>query len=165
MSIAEPTAQRADAFIRRQALWSRLLDLFKHHRPDEATLAQVSLLAEVAIDQVFSAYRLTEAQQLERHGAVKDFAECASLYGYVLGYHQARQELAQARQDLAVQVALPPSPAPLPAELAAQAAWGALRALADASLVESVGVADDGAPLVRAGGGPVSRLVVATRPV
>lgn len=160
MSIAEPTALRADAFVRRQALWSRLVDLFRHHRPDEAQLSQVSLLAEVSIDQVFSAYHLTEAQQLERHGAVKDFAECAALYGWVLGYHQARQELA-------AQVVLPPTPTLLPGEMAGQAAWGALRALADAGAgrVESVGIAADGSPLVRANGGPVSRLVVATEPV
>ena len=88
------TSERADAFVRRQALWSRLLDLFRHHRPTEEQLSQVSLLAEVSIDQVFSAYHLTEAQQLERHGGVKDFAECAALYGYVLGYWQARQEIA-----------------------------------------------------------------------
>ena len=90
-----PTADRADPFVRRQALWARLLDLFRHHRPTEDQLIQVSTLAEVAIDQVFSAYKLSEAQQLERHGGVKDFAECAALYGYVLGYWQARQELAQ----------------------------------------------------------------------
>ncbi len=88
------TADRADAFVRRQALWSRLLDLFRHHRPTEGQLGQVSTLAEVAIDQVFSAYNLTEEQIRERHGMVKDYAECAALYGYVLGYWQARQEIA-----------------------------------------------------------------------
>lgn len=90
-----PTAERVDAFMRRQSLWARLLDLFRFHRPDEDQLAQVSTIAEVAIDQVFSAYKLSEAQMLERHGGVKDFAECAALYGYVLGYWQARQELEQ----------------------------------------------------------------------
>ena len=55
-------------------------------------LTQVSTLAEVAIDRVFSAHRLTEQQCSERHGSVKDYAECAALYGYVLGYWQARQE-------------------------------------------------------------------------
>lgn len=88
------TADRADAFVRRQALWSRLLDLFRHHRPTGDQLGQVSTIAEVAIDQVFSAYSLTEEQCRERHGLVKDYAECAALYGYVLGFHQARQELA-----------------------------------------------------------------------
>lgn len=92
---ATHTSDRADAFLRRQSLWARLLDLFRHHRPTETQLLQVSTLAEVAIDQVFGAYRLTEAQQVERHGAVKDFAECAALYGYVLGYWQARQEMAE----------------------------------------------------------------------
>lgn len=91
------TADRCDAFVRRQALWSRLLDLFRHHRPSEDQLTQVSTLAEVAIDQVFQAYHLSEAQQLERHGGVKDFAECAALYGYVLGYWQARQEMEAAQ--------------------------------------------------------------------
>jgi hypothetical protein len=87
-----PTAERVDAFVRRQALWARLLDLFRTHRPTDEQLAQVSTLAEVAIDQVFSAHRLTDAQRAERHGGVKDYAECAALYGYVLGYWQGRQE-------------------------------------------------------------------------
>ena len=91
------TADRADAFVRRQALWSRLHDLFRRHRPTEEQLGQVSTLAEVAIDQVFSAYRLTEEQQNERHGGVKDYAECAALYGYVLGLHQG---LALAREGV-----------------------------------------------------------------
>ncbi len=86
------TADRADAFVRRQALWARLLDLFRHHRPTDDQLVQVSTLAEVAIDQVFSAYNLSPEQCTERHGMVKDYAECAALYGYVLGYWQARQE-------------------------------------------------------------------------
>jgi hypothetical protein len=87
------TADRADAFVRRQALWTRLHDLFRRHRPTDDQLTQVSTLAEVAIDQVFSAYNLSEDQIRERHGLVKDYAECAALYGYVLGYWQARQEL------------------------------------------------------------------------
>ncbi len=86
------TAARADAYVRRQALWSRLLDLFREHRPTEDQLVQVSTVAEVAIDRVFTDHRLTEAQREERHGSVKDFAACAALYGYVLGYWQARQE-------------------------------------------------------------------------
>lgn len=86
------TADRADAFVRRQALWARLLDLFRHHRPTDDQLVQVSTLAEVAIDQVFSAYNLSPEEVAERHGMVKDYAECAALYGYVLGYWQARQE-------------------------------------------------------------------------
>jgi len=89
------TADRADAFVRRKALWTRLLDLFREHRPTEEQLTQVSTLAEVAIDQVFSAHRLTEAQREERHGSVKDYAECAALYGYVLGYWQGRQEVSR----------------------------------------------------------------------
>ncbi len=88
------TADRADAFVRRQALWSRLLGIFREHRPTNEQLEHVSTVAEVAIDQVFSSHRLTEAQREERHGGVKDYAECAALYGYVLGYWQARQELA-----------------------------------------------------------------------
>ncbi len=87
------TADRADAFVRRQALWARLLDLFRHHRPTDEQLVQVSTLAEVAIDQVFTAYNLDEEQCRERHSVVKDYAECAALYGYVLGYWQARQEV------------------------------------------------------------------------
>ena len=88
------TADRADAFLRRQALWSRLLDLFREHRPTEEQLAQVSTVAEVALDRVFTDQRLTEAQREERHESVKDYAACAALYGYVLGYWQARQEFA-----------------------------------------------------------------------
>ena len=94
------TAEHADAFVRRQALLARLLDLFRQHRPTSEQLELVSTLAEVAIDQVFAARQLTAAQREERHAGVKDYAECAALYGYVLGYWQARQELA--RQGLAL---------------------------------------------------------------
>lgn len=90
------TSDRAAAFLRRQALWGRLLSLFRHHRPTEDQLVQVSALAEVAIDQVFAAYKLSEAQMVARHGDVKDFAECAALYGYVLGLHQGREETERA---------------------------------------------------------------------
>lgn len=90
----DSTAERADAFVRRQALWARLLDLFREHRPTDEQLGYVSTVAEVAIDQVFGAHRLSEAQQAERHTGIRDYAECAALYGYVLGYWQARQELA-----------------------------------------------------------------------
>jgi len=86
------TADRADAFVRRQALWVRLAELFRTHEPTNEQLTQVSTLAEVAIDRVFTAHRLTEQQCGEQHGIVKDYAECAALYGYVLGYWQARQE-------------------------------------------------------------------------
>lgn len=87
------TADRADAFVRRQALWSRLLDLFRHHRPNEEQLGQVSSIAEVAIDQVFSAYSLSNDQCAATHPLVKDYAECAALYGYVLGYWQSRNDV------------------------------------------------------------------------
>lgn len=82
------TADVAESYIRRQAVWSALRNLFREERPTDQQLGQVSTLAEVAIDQVFAAYKLTEEQQIERHGTVKDYAECASLYGYVMGYHQ-----------------------------------------------------------------------------
>ncbi len=55
--------------------------------------AQVATLAEVAIEQVFCAHRVPEAQRDERHGQVRDYAACAALYGYVLGYWQARGDL------------------------------------------------------------------------
>ena len=96
------TADRADAFVRRQALWARLLDLFRHHRPTDDQLTQVSTLAEVAIDQVFSAYHLSPEECTERHTMVKDYAECAALYGYVLGYWQARQEAEALHQPSAL---------------------------------------------------------------
>ena len=93
MTATGDTSERADGFVRRQALWACLVRLFREHRPDRAQLAQVAMLAEVAIDQVFSAHRLPQAQRDERHGQVRDYAACAALYGYVLGYWQARVHL------------------------------------------------------------------------
>ncbi len=93
MTATGDTSDRADGFVRRQSLWSCLVRLFREHRPDRAQLAQVATLAEVAIEQVFSAHRLPEAQRDERHGQVQDYAACAALYGYVLGYWQARGDL------------------------------------------------------------------------
>lgn len=85
------TAAAAQGFIQRQALWKHLLNIFHHNRPTEDDLSRVGTLAEVAIDQVFSAYRLTANEQQERHSAIKDYAECAALYGYVLGLHEGAQ--------------------------------------------------------------------------
>lgn len=90
------TAASADAFVRRQAVWNRLLELFREHRPTAEQLMQVSTLAEVAIDRVFSAHGLTPEECDERHAAIKDYAECAALYGYVIGYWQALQEAERA---------------------------------------------------------------------
>lgn len=85
---------RQQARAKRGSLWDQLLSIFRHRRPSEDELTEVSTLAAVAIDQVFSANQLSEAEQLEQFGAVKDYAECAALYGYVLGYHRAKQERA-----------------------------------------------------------------------
>ncbi len=95
MTATGDTSDRADGFVRRQALSFCLVRLFREHRPDRAQLAQVATVAEVAIEQVFRAHRLPEAQRDERHGQVQDYAECAALYGYVLGYEQARGDLAR----------------------------------------------------------------------
>lgn len=88
------TALHADAWLRRRGLWGQLRAIFRDSQPTEVELGQVSTLAEVAIDQVFQARDLGEGQQAALYGTVKDYAECAALYGYVLGYWQARQEIA-----------------------------------------------------------------------
>jgi len=85
------TSDRADAYLRRQAAWSQLLQLFRDRRPTTEELELVSTLAEVGIDQVFGAYRLSEAEQLARHGAVRDFAEASALYGFVMGLAMGRK--------------------------------------------------------------------------
>ncbi len=93
MTARSDTSDQADSFVRRQSLWACLQHLFREQRPTPAQLAQVATLAEVAIEQVFSAHRLPEAQRDERHGQVRDYAACAALYGYVLGYGRARGDL------------------------------------------------------------------------
>lgn len=91
MSVLPETPERVDAFLRRESIWAHLCNLFRHRRPDDDELAQISTIAEVAIDRVFEAYQLTPAQQLQRHGAVKDFAEASALYGYQIGYWMGQQ--------------------------------------------------------------------------
>lgn len=76
----------------RAALWGRLQRIFRDHRPSGAQLGQVATLAEVAVDQVFDSYQFTAAEREELFGSVKDYAECAGLYGFVLGYWQARND-------------------------------------------------------------------------
>jgi hypothetical protein len=106
------TADAADDFIRqqrdaasaaaaaaqrqRQACWDELIGLFRTARPDDTALGKVSLIAEVAIDQVFSAHRLDGEAAQREHGKVKDYAECSALYGYVLGMADARRQVLRA---------------------------------------------------------------------
>lgn len=96
---ARRTADTADAFLRRQAVHKQLLHSFRIDRPDDSALNRVSTVAEVAIDTVFAALGLSEEQQVILHQSVKDYAECASLYGYQLGLLTARAEFARARAE------------------------------------------------------------------
>lgn len=85
MPYSPRTSDRADAFVRRQSLWTRICDIFRHERPNDAELGRVSIVAECAIDMVFSSRNLTNEQCEQQYTAAKDFAECSALYGYVLG--------------------------------------------------------------------------------
>ena len=80
------TAESAEAFLRRQSLWRRLTGMFQERTPDDTELTLVSTMAEVAIDKVFSTRNLSLSDQDELHSTVKDYAECGTLYGYMLGY-------------------------------------------------------------------------------
>lgn len=88
----DTTANRADEFVKRQGVWQRLTDIFRRKRPDEAALTQVSLIATVAIDQVFDALHVDAAEQATLFPVVKDYAECAGLYGWVMGREAGFQE-------------------------------------------------------------------------
>jgi hypothetical protein len=96
MSRESTTAEAVDAHLRRHALWARLLDLFRTARPGDEQLAQVATLAEVAMDQVCKSRRIDPQQATAQQETIlaygRDFAECAALYGYVLGYWQGRHE-------------------------------------------------------------------------
>lgn len=78
----------------RARLWETLLATFRHRRPDAAEMAELATLAEVAIDQVFAAHHTSDSDQARQHGQVKDFADCAALYGYALGYRRALERRA-----------------------------------------------------------------------
>lgn len=79
---------------KRAGLWEQLLGIFRRRKPAEEELTEVCTLAAVAIEQVFGAYQTPEHEQDQEFARVKDYAECAALYGYVLGYHRAKQEQA-----------------------------------------------------------------------
>lgn len=100
------TADHAEAYVQRQGIWTQLKSLFQRDRPTEAQLTQVSMVSEIAIEQVFGALRLTEVQREALYPTAKDYAECAALYGWQLGREQARRELAaqaaRARAEQAV---------------------------------------------------------------
>ena len=61
------TSERADAYVRRQALWSQLLDLFKKHRPTEEQLAQVSTIAPEWSGRWTKSRRLHVAWEMLQH--------------------------------------------------------------------------------------------------
>lgn len=88
----------AHAAEERQACWQTIIGLFKTRQPDEAQLARVSVVSEVAIDVVFGARGLSEQQCQEHHGLVKDYAECSALYSYVIGYNDALMALRRERE-------------------------------------------------------------------
>lgn len=107
MTATRSTADAADSWVKgqaphtqaqlaRQEAWQRLLDVFRGRGLTEDELGRVSVIAEVAIDQVFSAYNLDDQACRERHPLVKDYAECSSLYGYALGLADG---LAQGRAE------------------------------------------------------------------
>jgi hypothetical protein len=74
----------------RSRLWNRLMAVFREEMPSDAALAEVSTLAEIAIDAVFDAHKIDRDHIDQRHGEVKDYADCAALYGYVMGLHRGR---------------------------------------------------------------------------
>lgn len=80
----------------RKRVWDGLLAIFRDRRPDDLELTQVSLIAEVAIDQVFSAHRIAGDDAVKLHPQVKDYAECASLYGFVMGMALGRDAVTSA---------------------------------------------------------------------
>lgn len=97
MSGMVTTGDRADSFVRREQLWGRLRAIFAGpQRPDPAQLAQVSDSAALAVQRICAEWQVPAEARAEDNPALKmaiDAAECASLYGYALGYARAKQEL------------------------------------------------------------------------
>lgn len=92
-----PTGDAAQRFLNaqtdRQKAWDALKGFFASEQIDDANLRRVTIIAQVAIDQVFAAYKLDPEQQSIRHGEVFDYAEVSSLYGFVLGMQVARAQM------------------------------------------------------------------------
>lgn len=97
------TGERADSYVRREQLWGRLRAIFAGpQRPDPAQLAQVSDSAALAVQRICAEWQVPVEARQEDNPALKmaiDAAECASLYGWALGYARARQEIAAQAGD------------------------------------------------------------------
>lgn len=90
MFASHSTGDRADAFIRREALCARILDIFRVYSPSDEELARIDALAQIAFSKVAEYRGLGDGELDEEFAAAHDYLECAGLYGYVLGLHQGQ---------------------------------------------------------------------------
>lgn len=84
------TAETVDNYLRRRMVWDLLLHEFRVNRPDDKTLGLVGTLASLALENVAGAQgRDLDSEPAPAFQRDKDHAECAALYGYVMGFSQA----------------------------------------------------------------------------
>lgn len=96
MSGVMTTGDRADSFVRREQLWRQLQILFREARPTTAQLEQITGIASVALGVVFESWQIPAEARGDASPQTQlaiDAAECASLYGWALGYARAKQEM------------------------------------------------------------------------
>lgn len=66
-------------------LWQALMELIRQQRPTEAQINEANGAASLAL-------ALVNQGDIDPHGPMSDVAQAASLYGYVLGMQQGRQQ-------------------------------------------------------------------------
>lgn len=66
-------------------LWQALMELIRQQRPTEAQINEANGAASLAL-------ALVNQGEIAPHGPMCDVAQAASLYGYVLGMQQGRQQ-------------------------------------------------------------------------
>lgn len=87
-----PPAQTPEHLHRRR-LADEIRAIFRRARPTDDEMIEITRLAEVVIDRVYNDKRVTQDEGERLYSDVKDYAECAALYGFALGFARAARAL------------------------------------------------------------------------
>lgn len=77
----------------RRRLSDEIRAIFRRAQPTDDEMTEIARLAEIVVDRVYADKRVTQEEGDRIYSDVKDYAECASLYGFALGYARAARAL------------------------------------------------------------------------
>lgn len=70
-------------------MMGELRTILTSNPPGVGEVAVVETLTHIAIDRVFRDRRVADDKQDEMHHMVRDYVECAALFGFLLGRNRA----------------------------------------------------------------------------